>query len=119
MIRPVPTARPSSGSERPNPVSTATGSVTERRLGAGEVFVVLHGPAEGLPRLIAVGRARTENVERPRPVDRLGDTGPLDELEAAQLCHRGRDRARQLLRDTGDAQPDDLDLPLEVGEVDP
>ena len=54
-----------------------------------------------------------------RPVDRLRHAGGLGEVEPAQAVHEGRRLESELLRDSGNPQPDDLDLALEARVPDP
>ena len=60
-----------------------------------------------------------ERGERLRPVDRLGDAGRLVQVEVAQRLDRARDLAGERLADAGGADPQDRELALEVGVVDP
>src|SRR5688572_27881824 len=122
-MRPVPTATPSVRSVRPKSVSRASESVTGE-LGQGgfhaaEVLVALHHPAERLARGGAVDRWCADEGEGAGPVDRLCDSWTLDEVQLAQAGDRDRDGTGERVRDVRAAQPHDLDLALEVGEVDP
>src|SRR5207245_6373449 len=121
--RPVPTGTPALRSARPKATSFAVASFTcelwELRFDAAQVVAVLDRPAERFPCGGAVSGRGAEERERLRPVDRLGDARSLHEVERAQLPDDRRHRPGELLRDTGGAQPDDLHLALELGEVDP
>src|SRR5262249_59726217 len=78
MTRPGPTATPSSRSARAKATSRSTSSATEELDSrALEVVAVLERPAERLASGLAVGSVNTEQRERARPVDRLGDPGRL------------------------------------------
>ena len=68
---------------------------------------------------VAVERLRAEERQRVRPIDGLGHSGPLGHVESPQLGHGGRHLGRQGSRNLGGAHPDDLDLALERGVVDP
>ena len=57
--------------------------------------------------------------ERLRPVDRLGGSRELDEIELAQPRYGVGNRPREGLRDERCAQPDDRNLALQIRELDP
>src|SRR5215813_15470768 len=108
-MSPEPTARPAARSSRPNRTSrlrivsrSATGcDVREVVADELEVIALLHDRAQCVAggRLSEVGLA--QEVQGPRPVDRLGDAWGLGEVEFAKPVH-GRDHlARERLTDAG------------------
>src|SRR5205085_8022133 len=120
ITRPGSVATPSSRKTRANETSRVTSSDTEELgLRAAEVLDVLHRPAERLPRGPTVGRLRTEDRERARPVDRLGNPRRLRKFELPQARDGLRDRPCERFRDLGRPQPHDRHLALERRKVDP
>src|SRR5947208_9101732 len=134
-IRPGPTSSPASRRIRPNvttwrtkPPSSCAGCDSARLLderdeslvaNRGEVLVVLQHRPERLLDRARVEVLPPERGERLRPVDRLGDARRLRQVQLPQPLHERRGLRGQTVGDAGDAQSNDLDLPLEPRVADP
>src|SRR5918995_2564538 len=99
---PVPTGSPAARSSRPNPASAGRTWVTppspsdigedpaEVAPDPYEIVVVLDdGPERYVDRVVLEAR-RAEEGEGPRPLDGLGDTGALHEIDLANALDRCR-----------------------------
>src|SRR6266511_3966223 len=135
-IRPGPTSSPASRRTRPNvttwrtkpPSGSACCRDRARLLDEGdeglvadrsEILVVLQDRAERLLHGSRIEVLPSKGRERLCPVDRLGDTRRLREIESAQPLHeRGRLRGKPVGK-ARDAQRYDLDLALERRVPDP
>src|SRR5439155_16279487 len=127
--RPGPTSSPASRSTRPNVTmwettalaGTGAGDEPGERLVADreQILVVLEHRAERRLDVLDVELLPAERRERLRPVDRLGETRRLLQVERPQLGHERRGLGGEPLRHAGYPQLHDLDLPLECGVADP
>src|ERR1700736_406056 len=133
MVAPTGTSRPAWRSTRANAttsrsVSSGSGTVGSRRVDEGAeavaadsllVLAVLEDGAERDGDGVLVEGGGVERGDGLGPVDRLGDAGWFVELEVAERGDRGGDLAGQGLPDVGGPDPEDGELPVEVGVVDP
>src|ERR687897_2312406 len=105
---PVPTGSPAARSSRPNPASAGRTWVTpsspsgigedpaEVAPDAYEIVVVLDDGPERHVDHVVLEASRAEEGEGPRPLDGLGDTGPLHEIDLANALDRCRHPAGEL-----------------------
>ena len=78
------------------------------------ILVVLHDGAERVGGDRRVEAVCTEERERVRPVDRLGDARNLRQVELSQPLDRLGDVARERLADVRRAGAHDRDLAIEI-----
>src|SRR5262245_57744566 len=111
-IRPVPTGSPRSRRFLPRPTRGWTGPLAilpdhlaEVRRYQRLVLVILHDGAERVGRDRRFEPLRTEEGERVRPVDRLGDARHLREVELPEPFDGHRDVARERLADVRRTRP--------------
>src|ERR1022692_1242810 len=117
-MSPEPTARPATRSSWEKSTSTPTKAArsdTGRNLFQVlshdvEVVAFLHDGAQGVRRDRYVQIGLAEEIDHAHPVDRLGDTGRLGQVELAQPVHGGDDLARECRRYPGRPDSDDLHL---------
>src|SRR5216683_4295021 len=143
MMSPEPTASPAARSSLPNLTSkrtirsrSATGGLSHRRSQPPEVsatggdvrevvadklevVALLHDRAQRVAgrRLAEVGLA--EEMQSPGPVDRLGDTGWLGEVQLAEPVHGRNHLTGERLTDTRFLQQHDLRFPVRGRISDP
>src|SRR5690242_20547256 len=118
-------ATPFARSTRAKPVIVTTGSgnagasateqAREFALYSDEVLAVLQRGAERGFGSFRIEPAHAEDMQRLRPVDRLGNARGLDEVRVAQSGNCGCDVVDKLCRRVRDASADDRDFPREVG----
>src|SRR5450759_1924484 len=132
MVAPTGTSRPAWRSTRANATTTRSASSLAMVALAGVeegakpvavgpllVFAVLQDGAERHRDGLLVEGGRVERGDGLGPVDRLGDPRRLVQVEVAQRRDGRRDLAGEGLSDAGGPDPQDRQLPLEVGMVDP
>src|SRR5256885_1942525 len=79
-----------------------------------QVLLVFERRPQGGVDQRGVDASRAQRSERSRPVQRLGDTGHLVQVHAAQSLDEARDLSRQAIGGFRRAGTDDLDLLLKV-----
>src|SRR5690606_7553575 len=84
-----------------------------------DVVLVLEDRSESAVDQVGGERPGIEETERLGPVQRLGDTGWLEQVHRTQTRHGSGQRARQRLVDAGDLAADDGGLGVPIGVVDP
>src|SRR3984885_5105590 len=129
-MSPEPTASPAARSSPANATSSSVNGTASSSGAAGtggdllqivqdhlEIVPVLDHGAQRVP---GVGQVRfAEEVQGAGPVDGLGHTWWLGQVELAEPLHGGDDLAGQRRRDTGLPDQHDLDLALRGRGADP
>src|SRR5437764_3439090 len=100
---------------------TGAGDEPGQRLVADgeEILVVLQHGAERRLDVLDIELLPAERRQRLCPVDRLGETRRLLEIEGAELRDEGGGLGGEPLGHAGHPQLDDLDLAVERGMADP
>src|SRR6185312_408743 len=126
------TGSPAAARARAKPATPTSGSVvTDIRVSPGQqsvqprpgdtlqVLVILDDRAKRGRRGLCVEDIAVEFTQRPRPIQRFGDAGRLDQFHATQRVHSACHLVCERLCDAGNAAAKNRDFTLQVGMLEP